>query len=81
MSDIIKMVAEAGSEACAEGGLWVGSDAAIQRFADLIRADQQAEIEMLRKSLTWIATVNAMDYEYQSVARAALAARPGGEKT
>ena len=30
------------------------------------------EIDRLRLSLTWIATVNAMDYEYQAKARTAL---------
>jgi len=33
---------------------------------------QHAEIERLRAALRWIATVNAMDYEYQVYARAAL---------
>ena len=31
-----------------------------------------AEVDRLRLSLTWIATVNAMDYEYQAKARTAL---------
>lgn len=40
----------------------------------------ESEVEALREALTWIAKVNATDYEYQNVARAALAARPGEKR-
>ena len=40
----------------------------------------RAECEAMRAALDWIATVNAMDYEYVRVARSAIdAARKGGE--
>ena len=40
--------------------------------------DQQADrIAELEKALDWIATVNAMDYEYQDVAKSLLKERHG----
>ena len=45
------------------------ADVAGERAANAVLT---TEIDRLRLSLTWIATVNAMDYEYQAKARTAL---------
>ena len=42
-----------------------------QKQADMLR-EQADRIVELEKALNWIATVNAMDYEYQDVAKAVL---------
>jgi len=48
----------------------------MQEVANMLRqqADRIAELE---KALDWIATVNAMDYEYQDVAKSLLKERHG----
>jgi hypothetical protein len=48
----------------------------VVQSADMLRqqADRIAELE---KALGWIATVNAMDYEYQDVAKSLLKERHG----
>lgn len=42
-----------------------------QKQADMLR-EQADRIVELEKALNWIATVNAMDYEYQDVAKTVL---------
>jgi hypothetical protein len=52
---------------------WPAARAAIyESEAAQLTEPLRVEIERLRAALTWIATVNAMDYEYQRFASAAL---------
>jgi hypothetical protein len=49
-----------------------------QRLRFLARAEKaEGEAKALREALVWISQVNAMDYEYQAHARAALATKEG----
>ena len=58
------------------GHVCYGTSPLLVRAANMLRkqADRIAELE---KALDWIATVNAMDYEYQDVAKSLLKERHG----
>ena len=54
----------------------VGADCREMRYIQEIE-NKDARIAELEKALDWIATVNAMDYEYQDVAKSLLKERHG----
>jgi hypothetical protein len=61
----------------AESEKWRDRDEARAANAERERDIAEAQRDALLKALRWIATVNAMDYEYRKVARAAIKAVEG----